>query len=69
MKDEIYQFKNYSRDNVRVLMRLDDTKLDLKNPRVHRTDQDFAVTWVKSTAKAGCSTQRLGMWRMCTITR
>ena len=29
--DEIYQFKNYSRDKVRVLMRLDEKKLDLKN--------------------------------------
>ena len=27
LKDEIYQFKNWSRDNVRVLMRLDPTKL------------------------------------------
>ena len=31
IQDEIYQFKNYSRDKVRVLMRLDEKKLDLKN--------------------------------------
>lgn len=45
--DEIYQVKNFSREKCRVLMRLDANKLDLKNPRVHRTDRDFAVTWAK----------------------
>jgi hypothetical protein len=32
-------------------MRLDAEKLDLKNPRVHRQDRDFAVTWVKTYGK------------------
>ncbi|MGA7410739.1 MAG: ThuA domain-containing protein [Bryobacteraceae bacterium] len=50
MKDEIYQLKNYSRDNRRVLMRLDTSKLEM-NPRVHRTDGDFAVTWAKMYGK------------------
>lgn len=45
--DEIYQFKDFSRDRVRVLMRLDESKLDLKNKGVRRTDNDFAVTWVR----------------------
>jgi uncharacterized protein len=47
LKDEIYQMKDFSRDKVRVLMRLDASKLDLTTPRVHRTDHDFAVTWAK----------------------
>jgi type 1 glutamine amidotransferase len=47
LHDEIYQIKNFSRDNLRVLMRLDASKLDLANPKVHRTDRDFAVTWAK----------------------
>ncbi len=47
LSDEIYQMKNYSRDNTRVLMRLDPGKLDLTNPKVHRKDNDFAVTWAK----------------------
>src|SRR6185437_10479600 len=34
IKDEIYQIKDYSRENCRVLMRLDASKLDLHNPRV-----------------------------------
>lgn len=51
LRDEIYQIKNYSRDKVRVLMRLDPGKLDLQNPRVHRSDHDFAVTWAKMYGK------------------
>jgi uncharacterized protein len=51
LRDEIYQMKNYSRDKVRVVMRLDVTKLDLKNKSVHRTDGDFAVTWTKMYGK------------------
>lgn len=50
--DEIYQPSGiFSREKVHVLMRLDETKLDLKNPRVHRTDGDFAVAWVKTYGK------------------
>lgn len=58
--DEIYQFKNYSRDKIRVLMRLDEKKIDLKNPRVHRTDGDFAVTWVKNYGKGRVFYSTLG---------
>jgi uncharacterized protein len=49
--DEIYQIKDYSRDKVRVLMRLDPEKVDLKNRNVHRTDKDFAVTWMRNYGK------------------
>jgi type 1 glutamine amidotransferase len=45
--DEIYQAKDWSRDKVRVLARLDPTKLNYNNPRVDRTDHDFAVAWAK----------------------
>jgi type 1 glutamine amidotransferase len=51
LRDEIYQMKHYSRDKVRVLMRLDVSKLDMKNKNVHRTDGDFAVTWTKMYGK------------------
>jgi type 1 glutamine amidotransferase len=47
LREEIYQVRNYSRDKVRVLMRLDPDKIDLSNKKVHRTDRDFAVTWAK----------------------
>jgi type 1 glutamine amidotransferase len=51
LRDEIYQMRNYSRSKVRVLMRLDVGKLDMKNKNVHRTDGDFAVTWAKMYGK------------------
>jgi type 1 glutamine amidotransferase len=60
MKDEIYQFKNYSREKVRVLMRLDEKKLDLTNKNVHRQDGDFAVTWVKDYGKGRVFYSTLG---------
>jgi len=51
LHDEVYQIKDFSRDKVRVLMRLDENKLDLKNPKVHRTDKDFAVIWARNYGK------------------
>ena len=51
MKDEIYQIKNFSRDDVRVLLRLDASKIDLTKKDVHRKDNDFAVIWAKSYGK------------------
>jgi len=60
LKDEIYQMKKYSRDNLRVLMRLDASKLDLNNPRVHRKDRDFAVTWAKMYGKGRVYYSTLG---------
>ncbi|MBV8728443.1 MAG: ThuA domain-containing protein [Acidobacteriia bacterium] len=49
--DEIYQVKDFSRDRVRVLARLDASKLDLNNPRVHRQDKDFPVAWARNYGK------------------
>ena len=45
--DEIYQHKNFSRDKVHVLARLDASKLDFSKPLIHRTDKDFPVAWTK----------------------
>ena len=41
-------------------MRLDPSKLDLKNPRVHRTDRDFAVAWAKMYGKGRVFYSALG---------
>jgi uncharacterized protein len=60
LNDEIYQMKDFSRDKVRVLMRLDPCKLDLANPKVHRKDHDFAVTWAKSYGKGRVYYSTLG---------
>jgi type 1 glutamine amidotransferase len=60
LRDEIYQMGNYSRDKVRVLMRLDAAKIDLGNKNVHRTDRDFAVTWAKMYGKGRAYYTTLG---------
>jgi type 1 glutamine amidotransferase len=51
LKDEIYQIKDYSRDNVRVLMSLDASQVDLSKKGVHRKDGDFAVIWAREYGK------------------
>jgi uncharacterized protein len=60
LRDEIYQMKSFSRDKVRVLLSLDPTKLSLDNPRVHRTDHDFAVAWAKMYGKGRVFYSTLG---------
>jgi type 1 glutamine amidotransferase len=58
--DEIYQYKDWSRDKVRVLMRLDENKIDLANKNVRRTDKDFAVAWTKMYGKGRVFSTTLG---------
>lgn len=58
--DEIYQFKQYSRENLRVLLRLNAAKLNLAEPRVHRADRDFAVAWAKAHGKGRVFYSTLG---------
>ncbi len=51
LQDEIYQIKDFSRDNVRVLLRLDAGKVDLSKKGVRRKDKDFAVIWARNYGK------------------
>jgi type 1 glutamine amidotransferase len=51
LKDEIYQLKDYSRDRVRVLMRLDADRIDQNRKGVKRKDGDFAVMWARQYGK------------------
>ena len=51
IRDEIYQHKSFARDKVRVLARLDASKLDYTKPNINRTDRDFAVAWAKMYGK------------------
>jgi type 1 glutamine amidotransferase len=60
LRDEHYQTKDFSRDKIRVLAHLDASKLDLKNPRVHRTDGDFPVAWAKMYGKGRVFYSTLG---------
>jgi type 1 glutamine amidotransferase len=41
-------------------MRLDPDKLDLANPRVHRKDRDFPVSWAKKYGKGRVFYSTLG---------
>ncbi|MFN0168718.1 MAG: ThuA domain-containing protein [Bryobacteraceae bacterium] len=45
--EEFYQFREFSRGRVRVLMSLDTRSVDLNRPGVNRTDGDFALAWVR----------------------
>jgi len=49
--DEIYQFKDFSRTRVHVLLSLDAASVDLNKPAVHRADRDFAIAWSRTYGK------------------
>jgi uncharacterized protein len=48
--DEFYQPKEFSRDKIRVLLRLDVSKMP-PHPDLHRTDGDFPLAWAKMYGK------------------
>lgn len=60
--DEIYQpSKEYSRDKLRVLMRLDPAEIDWEHRGVKRqADKDVAVAWVKKYGKGRVFWSTLG---------
>jgi type 1 glutamine amidotransferase len=47
LRDEIYQFRDWSRDRVAVLLSLDPSSVDLTAPGVNRADRDFALAWTR----------------------
>lgn len=49
--DEIYAFRNDSRDSLRVLMSLDVTKTNMNKQNIKRKDKDFAVAWLHEYGK------------------
>ncbi len=49
--DEIYQFRNYSRDSLRVLLSLDVRKTNMTKDKIKRADGDFAVAWIREYGK------------------
>lgn len=60
VNDEHYQLKDFSRDKLHILARLDATKLDLKAPLVHRKDADFPAAYTKSYGKGRVFYSTLG---------
>jgi hypothetical protein len=49
--EELYQFRAFSRDQVRVLLTLDTSSVDLGASGINRTDGDFALAWIRSYGK------------------
>jgi type 1 glutamine amidotransferase len=49
--DEIYQFKEWSRSYVQVLLSLDPASIDLTQKGVKRTDKDFGISWTRTQGK------------------
>lgn len=60
VRDEHYQLKDFARDKLRVLARLDPASVDLKAPLVHQTDADFPVAWAKTYGKGRVFYSTLG---------
>jgi len=51
LTDEIYQFRDWDRAKVQVLLSLDPAKVDLTKKGVKRTDKDFGLAWTDSFGK------------------
>jgi type 1 glutamine amidotransferase len=49
--EEFYQFRDFSRDRVRVLMTLDTRSVDMAASGINRTDGDFALAWIRNYGK------------------
>ena len=59
--DEIYQFKEYDRNKLRVLFSIDTSGMDLTNKKgIRRTDKDFALSWIKNYEKGRVFYSALG---------
>jgi uncharacterized protein len=57
--DEFYQAKEFSRQKIRVLLRLDVAKMP-SHMELHRTDGDFPLAWVKTYGKGRVFYSSLG---------
>jgi type 1 glutamine amidotransferase len=60
--DDLYQFKNFDRTKLDVLLSLDPASLDMENPRVNRMDKDMPVAWAKSYGNGRVFYTALGDW-------
>ncbi len=62
-KEEIYQYKDFSRDKVHVLMSLDNSSVNIG--RGKRADKDYAVSWVREYGKGRVFFTGLGHYGPC----
>jgi type 1 glutamine amidotransferase len=51
LTDEIYQFRDWDRSKLHVLLSLDAAKVDLTRKGVKRTDRDFGLAWTDTLGK------------------
>jgi len=52
LDEEIFQFREpYSREKLHVLLSMDVKTTNMTVPWIHRTDNDFALSWIKSYGK------------------
>lgn len=65
LKDEIYQFRNWERKNVHVLLSLDNSSVQID--RGKRADRDYALAWARTFGKGRVFYTALGhraeLWR------
>ena len=60
--DDLYQFKQFDRSNVRLLLKFDPNSLDMTNPKVNREDGTLPVSWVRTHGKGRVFYTALGDW-------
>jgi uncharacterized protein len=61
-EDDIYQFKNFDRSKVQLLLRLDPKSLDLAASKMNKADSDLPVAWSKSFGDGRVFYTALGDW-------
>ena len=60
--DDIYQFKNFDRSAVRLLLSLDPQSLDRSNPKMNAEDKHLPVSWSKAYGEGRVFYTALGDW-------
>lgn len=60
IKDEIYQFKDFSRNRVHVLLSLDNSSVEVNKEGVKRADKYFALAWTRQYGKGRVFYSALG---------
>ena len=60
--DDIYQFKDFDRAGVTLLLSLDPGSLDLANPKMNRNDTVLPVAWAKTFGNGRVFYTALGDW-------
>jgi uncharacterized protein YbaP (TraB family)/type 1 glutamine amidotransferase len=60
--DDIYQFKDFDRENVHLLLSLDPSSLDLSAPKMNREDRHLPVAWARTFGAGRVFYTALGDW-------